>query len=207
MEIKLTDVGLTTEYTFYNTLLKYNIKTVEDLLDESKINSILSRTRSLQVRQELQGYIELVKNRIQGTPLTTDIFLEQMVVPLTEEQKNLRNQASFFELGYSINFSRMGFTNKEIQRIYFFFITECHSQELRLIDLMKKFIESNPTTELSIKMKQFLNSYDKNIEDNLLYEKLQSEIKILKTKREELDEKIESLEQKLQTLQEVRRKK
>ena len=41
MEIKLTDLGLNSHYPFYNTFLKYNIRTVEDLMDETKINVIL----------------------------------------------------------------------------------------------------------------------------------------------------------------------
>ena len=50
MEVKLTDnigLGKITDYSFYNSLLKNDIKTVSDLLDEDKVNEVMDSTSNI----------------------------------------------------------------------------------------------------------------------------------------------------------------
>ncbi len=200
MEIKLTDVGLDSHYTFYNTLLRYNIRTVSDLLDDSKTSGILERCQRT-TREELLGFIDLVKHEVYGSPLPADLYLEQIFEPMENHQLDRNSRANNSTFMYLL---RMGFTSSEALVIYDFYNHRFANKEnIRIIDVLEYVLGSFANRDTKRKIRIYLNIY-KNKDGEVIIDQLKKQLGILVENRDKLNEKISLMEQKIQALEEAK---
>jgi len=200
MEIKLTDLGLNSHYPFYNTFLRYNIRTVEDLMDETKINVILERCFK-STRLELLGFIDLVKHEVYGTPLPADIYLEQLVVPVKDRSELMTASKNDLTNRTFESLLRMGFSAGEVQIFFQHYMYHFKNAEgIRIMDVLDYIMNRFSDKEMAQKIKIYMSAYyDK--ESNVTLENLKKELKQLQEMKSKLDVKIATLEDKIQTIE------
>ena len=208
MEVKLTDdigLGNITAYSFYNSLLNNDIKTVSDLLDEDKINELLKRCRTEKVRNQLLGFIDLVKHELFGSPLPADLYLEQLfIAPQIDKKDNvidLANNRTYMFL------MRMGFTDRQAEIILFHGRHKTPKvEEARLIDVF----ESIPPKYYDLfgpitirKINTYLDVYHKRKQDSSL-EGLYKELEELQQQKNKISLRIARVEETIEAVKEVK---
>ena len=207
MDIKLSELDLKiTMYSFYNTLLNNNIRTVRDVLDDEKMNPILERLRK-QARDELRGFIDLMKHQFAGQALTADIYLEQKMRPLTDKEKETITQKGLSAIDYPINFPRMAITTREAMALYIIYmVNQKHSEkDLRLIDVFKLYLNGNDKeSTLSRKIRIYLDSFEKNHASDVELNNLKKQLAELTQKRDGLNLQIAKTEERIKAYEEIK---
>ena len=207
MDIKLSELDLKiTMYSFYNTLLNNNIRTVRDILDDEKMNPILERLRK-QARDELRGFIDLMKHQFGGQALTADIYLEQKMRPLTDKEKETITQKGLSAIDYPINFPRMAITTREAMALYIIYmVNQKHSEkDLRLIDVFKLYLNGNDKeSTLSRKIRIYLDSFEKNHASDVELNNLKKQLAELTQKRDNLNLQIAKTEERIKAYEEIK---
>ncbi len=209
MEVKLTDdigLGNITAYSFYNSLLNNDIKTVSDLLDEDKVNEVLKRCRTEKVRNQLLGFIDLVKHELFGSPLPADLYLDQLFeAPQKDEKGNLIDVANNRTYMFLM---RMGFTERQAGSIIY------HGQhkmpedikDPRLIDVFESIPEKYYDLYGNIlkrKISTYIDAYHKKENDTTL-DGLEKELADLKQQKSKLDLKIARVEETIAAIKEAK---
>jgi len=213
-DIQLTQAGLTYDLPFYNTLRKYNINTVYQLLYDDTMNTIIKNAHE-KTRNQLLGFIDLVKFRYLGTTLP-------MYTLLDIKPKKLKTLQGKELLTYQCDFTRMGFNGRQkyeiIKSIQILFENNLINENTKLIDCFKEILlvdfgifeqKTQNTCEL---MKVYIETYNnlKNTDTINDYENKESDfVRILEerlnkliSQRDKIDIEINNIRLSLKLLKE-----
>lgn len=198
-KLKLTDIGFGTfsYWSFYNKFLKLGINTVEQVLDDELMDYVLSHTQKKGIRDEIRGFIDLVKCEFLGKELTTTSLLDEPASKLIVDSDH----------DNPVNFGRMGFRicshPDEKLKLSLLYYNYLHSHDEKdenpkIIDVFRYNLERvSSDNELYKKLKIMVNSYDRVIDRSVSLEILKRDVEQLKLERSKLDEKIKNLEEQI----------
>ena len=197
--LKLTDIGFGTfsYWCFYNKFLKLGINTVAQVLDDELMDYVLSHTKKQGIRDEIRGFIDLVKCEFLGKELTTTPLLNEPASKLIIDSDH----------DNPVNFGRMGFRicshpheKFQLGALYssYLYSDDEKDENPKIIDVFRYNLERlSPDNELYKKLKIMVNSYDHVIDHNVSLEILKRDVEELKLERSKLDEKIKNLEEQI----------
>ncbi len=199
-KVQLADVGFNSKWSFYNKFLQYGITTVAQVLDDDFINEVMEHTKKQTIRDEMRGFIDMIKYEFLDKPLTTDIYLE-------EPAKSMEN---IIKGDCSINFSRMGFIEGypyEFRSLYFLYKKfkaahlDMDEKEYKVADVFHFAVGNRiPTSDFERKIKICLDSYNRSKDHNISLDILKQDLSALQEERNQLEEKIKKLEEKIANL-------
>ena len=204
-QIKLEDTGIFEKgkHSFCFAFSKYGITTVGQVLDDNLIKELLQKCQ-YKSRQELSGFISLLKYKYLGIPLTNDNILE-------------KTKSEIFD----IDFRNFGLTKSNTyiimnnyswtpsKRVIDIFKEISNDKKLQytnpaLIEILNLYIESY---EKSKQLTQSTNNQDNPIENKTPSQQEHDILVILKDQlvkllgvRDSLDIQIQDLQQKINAL-------
>lgn len=199
-QVRLIDIGYSSKWSFYNKFLSFGISTVAQVLDDDLMNEVISHTKKQKIRDELRGFIDLIKCEFLGKELTITPLLDESAIQLINYEKN----------ECTINFSRMGFLsdspNNEVQKLgymYYKYLKEHpeDNSEIKIIDVFRNALRDKlPTNEFEKKVKIMISSYERAKNYNISLEVLKNDLENLKEERSKIDAKIMFLEEQIKLI-------
>lgn len=197
------DINYGTGYSFYYLLDRYNVKYVDQILDDDKMSKVLLHCRKEDTRKKLMAFISLMKFKYQNVLMPEDILLNEKLV----RDKNRKN--NFKEI-----FLNLGFDDKQCLTL---FETLPFNTEKELIEIFIDYISGgffnnleNKKTRRSNKefltieriMRLYVDSYTKTNELEFGNNNELSELLTLKNSLEKLVETKNTAEREINFLRE-----
>ena len=197
-KIKLLDVGLSSKYSFYNKLIMNGIDNVAQVLDDELMQGILDHTRKKSIRDELMGFIDMVKFQFQKKPMTCDVYLSESA---TAFDTILSDECP-------VNFSRMGFMKdfpyelKHLYVLYHRFKSTHPEGNYTVADVFHFIVDGKDLdSDLKRKIQTLLNSYEHSFDTNVSLDRLKKDLEAAVAEKDRLEAKIASLREKISNLE------
>ncbi len=198
-EVSLLDIGFSTYSSFYPVFLNRGITTLDQVLDEKLMNDVLSHVRA-GVREELIGFIDLIRCKYLNEPLESNYLLDLSLVSFMKELPT--------------NFLKMGFNQKQARKlewlIYLAFDQHDLEKTAKVIDFFKvmrqeKYVKIMKKDNMQGIIDVHVDEYEKEEKKPrgdsgdlvILKEKLEK----LLEERNKMDMKIMLLQEKIQNFQ------
>lgn len=197
--VNLIDVGFGTYsyWSFYNKFLKLGINTVAQILDDELMDDVIRHTRKQEIRDEIRGFIDLIKSEFIGKELTITPLLDEPASKLII-RSNQDNPVNFGRMGFRICSSPNEIA--QLEHMYYRYLRAYpeNNTNAKIIDVFRyAFDNMTINDELYKKIKIMINSYDHVIDNNVSLEILKHDVEELKKERSELDKKIRHLEEQI----------
>ena len=181
--ISLIDTGLyNNKYSFSEIFQKNNITTLGQVLDDETMNNLISKITSSKVKEQLIGYISLLKNKYLGDDLSSDKYLVRRASKI--EGYNSKFYKSNVDYFYKdVNFNAMGFNSSSHLIIMLCFAKNLGKflDGIELIDFFRLLYGKSADKSLNNTLSIFINHYNtrNNFNDIDVYN---DEIKFFKEK-------------------------
>ena len=181
--ISLIDTGLyNNKYSFSEMFQKNNITTLGQVLDDETMNNLISKITSSKVKEQLIGYISLLKNKYLGDDLSSDKYLVRRASKI--EGYNSKFYKSNVDYFYKdVNFNAMGFNSSSHLIIMLCFAKNLGKflDGIELIDFFRLLYGKSADKSLNNTLSIFINHYNtrNNFNDIDVYN---DEIKFFKEK-------------------------
>ena len=181
--ISLIDTGLyNNKYSFSEIFQKNNITTLGQVLDDETMNNLISKITSSKVKEQLIGYISLLKNKYLGDDLSSDKYLVRRASKI--EGYNSKFYKSNVDYFYKdVNFNAMGFNSSSHLIIMLCFAKNLGKflDGIELIDFFRLLYGKSADKSLNNTLSVFINHYNarNNFNDIDVYN---DEIKFFKEK-------------------------
>lgn len=181
--ISLIDTGLyNNKYSFSEMFQKNNITTLGQVLDDETMNNLISKITSSKVKEQLIGYISLLKNKYLGDDLSGDKYLVRRASKI--EGYNSKFYKSNVDYFYKdVNFNAMGFNSSSHLIIMLCFAKNLGKflDGIELIDFFRLLYGKSADKSLNNTLSIFINHYNarNNFNDIDVYN---DEIKFFKEK-------------------------
>ena len=196
MDVDLLQIQYS-KWSFYNTFLNRGINTVAQVLDDNLMSGVIKDTRKAKIRDELRGFIDLIKYEFLGEELTITHLLDEPASNLVAIKTG----------DASINFSRMGFLEEETNQLPFIFYKYSRSRsgdntDARIIDVFRGELgNKEPKSGFEKKLKIMISSYEHSKDHNVSLGALKRELEALRDKRSKIDVQISSLEEQIAAIE------
>lgn len=181
--ISLIDTGLyNNKYSFSEIFQKNNITTLGQVLDDDTMNNLISKITSSKVKEQLIGYISLLKNKYLDDDLSSDKYLVRRASKI--EGYNSKFYKSNVDYFYKdVNFNAMGFNSSSHLIIMLCFAKNLGKflDGIELIDFFRLLYGKSADKSLNNTLSIFINHYNtrNNFNDIDVYN---DEIKFFKEK-------------------------
>ena len=197
-KVRLLDVGLSSKNSFYNKFLINGIDNVAQVLDDKLMQEIIDHTRKKSIRDELMGFIDMIKFQFQKKPMTCDVYLSE---PSTVFETMLTDDCP-------VNFSRMGFAKdqpselKYLYVLYHKFKSTHPKEDYTVADVFHFIVDGKDLdTDLRRKIQILLNSYEHSFDTNVSLDRLKADLNAAVAEKEKLEAKIASLKEKIENIE------
>ena len=181
--ISLIDTGLyNNKYSFSEIFQKNNITTLGQVLDDETMNNLISKITSSKVKEQLIGYISLLKNKYLGDDLSSDKYLVRRASKIDGyNSKFYKSNVDYFYK--DVNFNAMGFNSSSHLIIMLCFAKNLGKflDGIELIDFFRLLYGKSADKSLNNTLSVFINHYNarNNFNDIDVYN---DEIKFFKEK-------------------------
>ena len=159
-EMPLKDYGLDSKWSFFSKFINSGITTVGHILNDDLIEEVMENTSKKVIRDEILGFIDLVKYKVFNLSLTCDVLLDEKAKYIDD----------IFSSDCLVNFSRMGFVHSDdsefskLQTLYDKFKLvhgDFDTKEYTILDVFRFQTEGNvEESEFDRKIKMYIDSYD-----------------------------------------------
>ena len=160
--ISLIDTGLyNNKYSFSEIFQKNNITTLGQVLDDETMNNLISKITSSKVKEQLIGYISLLKNKYLGDDLSSDKYLVRRASKI--EGYNSKFYKSNVDYFYKdVNFNAMGFNSSSHLIIMLCFAKNLGKflDGIELIDFFRLLYGKSADKSLNNTLSIFINHYN-----------------------------------------------
>jgi len=157
MNMNISQLELDSTWGFKTTFFDNNITLVSQILDDQTMYNIYEGLRKKSHRDELLGFIDLVKYKVYNLSLTTDVYLDY----------DAKVMEDILSDSCEVNFSRMGFTSdgenelEKLKTLYDNFkMTHNSDNDYTIYDVFFNEIDGHVLeSDFEKKLKIFIDSY------------------------------------------------
>ena len=193
--MNISQLELDSSWGFKSKFFDNNITLVSQVLDDQLMYNIYESIRGKSHRDELLGFIDLVKYKVYNLSLTTDIYLDL--------DASLMND--ILSDSCEINFSRMGFTKEgesEFEKLKILYdnfkMTHNDDKEYKIYDVFFYEIDGHVLeSNFEKKIKIFVDSYQGVYNDNPSLDLIRRDLIYYQKRSEQIEYYNKLIEKKL----------